>query len=346
MMNRPEGRFFCFFMNRAFFLLRPILTRASFFTNILSIMVDLRAKFLGSMLGSAIGDAIGELAFKCPEREHLTSMLGSLSELCYTDDTAMAIGLAESIIHHGRIDQQEVGKRFSQNYKREPWRGYASGPPTIFYLIEHLGIPFTEAARRLFGGKGSFGNGAAMRIAPVGLFLHHEQDLYAQACASAEITHAHPVGMDGAAVQAKAIALAVSHDPDRELFPNAFIQGLMDFAQTPEIHAKMRLMRALIMDSVAPEKAAIMLGRSVAVHESMPFAIYCFLRHPRSFVECLFCAVLHGGDRDTLGAMACAVSGAYLGIDAIPHEWRENLENRTSIEHLALELFRKGLYPR
>jgi len=76
----------------------------------------------------------------------------------------------------------------------------------------------------------------------------------------------------------------------------------------------------------------------VAVHESLPFALYSFLRHPKSFADCLFCAILHGGDRDTLGAMACAVSGAYVGIDSIPQSWRQKLENRSYIEDLALRL--------
>ena len=62
------------------------------------------------------------------------------------------------------------------------------------------------------------------------------------------------------------------------------------------------------------------------------------LRHPQSFEACLFCAILHGGDRDTLGAMACAVSGDYLGIEAIPQGWREKLENLEYIEELALKL--------
>jgi len=74
------------------------------------------------------------------------------------------------------------------------------------------------------------------------------------------------------------------------------------------------------------------------VHESMPFAVYTFLRHPHSFEDCLFCAVLHGGDRDTLGAMACAISGAYLGVETIPPAWREKLENRQYIEELAVKL--------
>jgi poly(ADP-ribose) glycohydrolase ARH3 len=70
----------------------------------------------------------------------------------------------------------------------------------------------------------------------------------------------------------------------------------------------------------------------------MPFAVYAFLRHPQSFEACLFCAILHGGARDTLGAMACAISGAYLGVEAIPQAWREKLENRQHIEELAVKL--------
>ena len=50
------------------------------------------------------------------------------------------------------------------------------------------------------------------------------------------------------------------------------------------------------------------------------------------------CAILNGGDRDTLGAMACGLSGAYLGIEAIPQAWWAKLENREYIEALALKL--------
>jgi poly(ADP-ribose) glycohydrolase ARH3 len=70
----------------------------------------------------------------------------------------------------------------------------------------------------------------------------------------------------------------------------------------------------------------------------MPFAVFSFLLHAQSFEECIFCAIMNGGDRDTLGAMAGAISGAYLGIDAIPLAWREKLENLAYIEHLASTL--------
>jgi poly(ADP-ribose) glycohydrolase ARH3 len=306
--------------------------------------VSLKSKFLGGMVGSALGDAIGEMAFWRSDEARLRSKIAQSDVLVYTDDTAMAIGLAEAVLTSkaiaqiGRLDEQRLGDTFRANYKREPWRGYAMGPPTVFSLVERHGVSYSEAARSLFGGQGSFGNGAAMRIAPVGLFFHNSADLYEKARASASVTHVHPVGVDGAAVLAWAVAQAVKLNP-QEPFPfEHFSQDLVDFARTPEIRDKMVLVRTLLAEDVPPPDAARRLGRSVAVHQSMPFAIYSFLRHPKSFEACLFCAILHGGDRDTLGAMACAVSGAYLGVEAIPQGWRGRLENRQYIEELALGL--------
>ena len=300
--------------------------------------IDLRSKFLGGMVGSALGDAIGELAFRGLGEAGLRAEIAQRDTLIYTDDTAMAIGLAESITQVGRLDQQHLGDTFRANFRREPWRGYALGPPTVFSLVERHGVSYSETARSLFGGQGSFGNGAAMRITPVGLFFHDASDLYEEARASASVTHAHPIGVDGAAVLARAVAQAVRLDP-QEPFPSGpFSQGLIDFARTQEIRDKMMLVRSMIAEDVPPLDAAKRLGRSVAVHESMPFAIYALLRHPQSFEACLFCAILNGGDRDTLGAMACAVSGAYLGVEAIPPVWREKIENREYIKGLASRL--------
>jgi len=299
---------------------------------------DLKAKYLGAMVGSALGDAIGELAFHYRKKEDLCGVVNRIEKLVYTDDTAMAIGLAESILEKGSIDAQHLGDTFNRNFQREPWRGYASGPPTIFSVVRHHGILYVEAARTLFGGVGSMGNGAAMRIVPVGLFFHRSERLYEEACSSAEVTHAHPVGMDGAAVQALAISQAVKLHPKREFPLERFIQNLITFSRTSEIREKMKLLRTSISEDLSPNIAAHRLGRSVAVDESMPFAIYSFLRYPKSFEDCLFCAILNGGDRDTLGAMACAISGAYLGTEAIPKSWYDKLENRETIEHLAYSL--------
>ena len=303
----------------------------------------LEAKYLGAMLGSAVGDALGELAFHYPERNKLSQVVEGVAELRYTDDTAMAIGLATSLVNKGYLDGQDLGETFRRNFEREPWRGYATGPPTIFTMVRSLGIPYAQAAQSLFGGSGSFGNGAAMRIAPLGLFFHDSLQIYEHACGSAEVTHSHPVGKDGAALQARAVAQGVKLDPQKEFFVNLFVRDLIHFSRTNEIREKMELLEELLSENVAPQLAAKQLGQSVAVQESMPFAIYSFVRCPRSFEDCLDCAIMHGGDRDTLGAMAGAISGAYLGVEAIPSRWLRKLENRQTIEELALELVRKTL---
>jgi len=306
----------------------------------------LEAKYLGAMLGSAVGDALGELAFHYPERNKLSQVVEEVAELRYTDDTAMAIGLATSLANKGYLDGQDLGETFRRNFEREPWRGYATGPPTIFTMVRSLGIPYAQAAQSLFGGSGSFGNGAAMRIAPLGLFFHDSLQIYEHACGSAEVTHSHPVGKDGAALQARAVAQGVKLDPQKEFLVNLFVRDLIDFSRTNEIRKKMELLEELLSENVAPPLAAKQLGQSVAVQESMPFAIYSFVRCPRSFEDCLDCAIMHGGDRDTLGAMAGAISGAYLGVEAIPSRWLRKLENRQTIEELALQLVRKTLSTR
>jgi poly(ADP-ribose) glycohydrolase ARH3 len=303
----------------------------------------LDAKYLGGMVGSAIGDAMGELAFQYRDRNMLIAAAERMAELRYTDDTAMAIGLATSLVNKGHVEGHHLGETFHRNFEKEPWRGYATGPPTIFSLVRSKEITYVDAAQMLFGGSGSFGNGAAMRIVPLGLLFHNSRQIYEFACKSAEVTHAHPIGKDGAAVQALAVAQAVRLDSTETFRPEHFVRYLIDFARTSEVREKLELLKELLNEDIPPPMVAKQLGQSVAVHESLPFAIYSFLRFPSSFEDCLYCAIMHGGDRDTLGAMAGAISGAYLGFEAIPLLWRTKLENREKIEMLALELARKTL---
>jgi poly(ADP-ribose) glycohydrolase ARH3 len=299
----------------------------------------LKSKFLGCMIGGALGDAIGELAFHCRSEDRIRDTLSHLDILMYTDDTAMAIGLAQSLVGAGGLDEEHLGDTFRVNYRREPWRGYASGPPTIFAKAEQYHIPYAEAAATLFGGQGSFGNGAAMRIAPLGLLYHDSRELYEKARASACVTHTHPVGVDGAAIQARAVAHALRLEPTQPFPAALFIDDLLTYAQTLEMQSKLKLLGELLIQKAPASVAARQLGRGIAVHESLPFALYAFCQSPDDFEDCLFSAILHGGDCDTLGAMACAISGAYLGIDAIPTIWRAQLENRMLIESLSSELF-------
>jgi poly(ADP-ribose) glycohydrolase ARH3 len=321
--------------------------------------VDSRSKILGSMVGSALGDAIGEIVLYKAARgfiaaadihlsvssADLLELAKEMEELKYTDDTAMAIGLAESLIARGRIDQKHVGDRFRINCDKEPWRGYGNGPPAIFLLVEKKALPYPEAARKvgeaLYGGMGSYGNGAAMRIAPVALFFHDDPELYSHVEASAILTNSHPIAVDGAATLARAIAKAFELSPSDPFDRQSFCRELAGFARTPEIIARLEMVATCLSNGMPASEAADRLGRGVAAHESVPFAIYSFLKESTSFVDCLLCAVTNGGDCDTLGAMACAISGAYLGFDVIPQEWVRKLENREYIKQLADWLFAK-----
>jgi poly(ADP-ribose) glycohydrolase ARH3 len=297
--------------------------------------IYLPSKFPGCLLGSALGDSIGELAFRFRSKTRLDAEISDSKLLRYTDDTAMAIGVAQCLIETKTIDPERLGQIFHENFKKEPWRGYASGPPSIFGQVESFAVKYSEAAAGLFGGKGSFGNGSAMRVAPVGIFFFESPDLYERASQSARPTHSHRLARDGAAIQAKAVALAVKASP-LEPFPREqFLDEIENFSRAPEFKAKIRILRELLSSDVSDAYAAKILGQSVAVHESLPFAVYCFAQYPDSFEKCIYCAVLNSGDRDTLGAMAGAISGAYLGVESIPKDWLEKLEGRKLLEELA-----------
>ena len=75
-----------------------------------------------------------------------------------------------------------------------------------------------EVAGRLFGGQGSFGNGGAMRVAPVGIWAHRDPALLTQLAQNqATITHTHPLGVGGAVLQAASVAVACRWKPSEKL---------------------------------------------------------------------------------------------------------------------------------
>ncbi|MGC9398459.1 MAG: ADP-ribosylglycohydrolase family protein [Anaerolineae bacterium] len=301
--------------------------------------MDLQSKFLGAMLGCGVGDAIGEMAFSHRDPTRLRDVVGRRERLTYTDDTAMMMGLAESLVARGKVDPQHLGETFRANYEREPWRGYGMGPPSIFQRVAREGVSYTEAASELFDGEGSYGNGAAMRVTPVGLFFCDADDLYAQVRRSASVTHTHPLAVDGAALIAWAVAHVVKISPETPFDRAAFVEGLTSFARTEVFRSQLGEMKLALDQSLPTLVVGARLGSGVAAHRSVSFALYAFARHPTDFAECLFCAALHSGDRDTVAAMAGAISGAYLGVEAIPAAWRQKLEHADKIEALALALY-------
>ena len=199
------------------------------------------------------------------------------------------------------------------------------------------GEPWDEAAGRLYKG-GSFGNGSAMRVAPVGLLYSTDPaKLREVAYKSSMITHSHELGKEGAALEAYAVALATNTTTDREIDPEVFIQELHNFTQQPLYRQKIAGMKELLGEDDRAKVVSI-LGNGIEAPNSVPTAIYSFLRQPKSYKDCVLYAISLGGDTDTIAAMAGAVSGAHLGVEAIPHGWQARLENKPYIELLAEKL--------
>jgi poly(ADP-ribose) glycohydrolase ARH3 len=251
----------------------------------------------------------------------------------YTDDTEMMIALAEVLVEHGTAQPEELARRFLAGH--DPARGYGGGTLQVFDLWRQ-GIPVEAAASRVFGGRGSFGNGAAMRVAPVGvLFADRPGRLVEEARRSAAITHAHPVGTDSAIVQAVAVGAAVRGDE--------ILGAASEAVRTEELRAQLALVREMTLGAERPSPAvtATVLKTTSAGHESVPAALYSACVHG-GFEDAVSFAVRLGGDADTIGAMTGTIAGAAGGVEAIPERWLRLLENgprgRSYVEEIAFRL--------
>jgi len=288
------------------------------------------SRFSGCMLGVAVGDALGA-SFEGLMNPRIDKMnLGGR----WTDDTHMMLGIAESLVARGGMDDRHMMERFMANYLQEPWRGYGPGPPTIFRMVRE-GVPWDQAASRLFHGNGSFGNGSAMRVAPIGLLYHHDPEtLREMAYRSSALTHTHELGREGASIQAYAVALALERD---EIDSLGFLEEIEAFARSQVYVDKIRVAAELL--EADREEVIRSLGHSIEAFNSVPTAIYSFARNPRDFSDAVTYAISLGGDTDTIGAMCGAISGAHHGEDGIPDKWRE-VERADYIRDLAAKLER------
>lgn len=284
---------------------------------------SLRGRFQGCLLGLAVADALGgrlegqsagAIRARFPTVEALIDY--PREELWYTDDTQMTIGVAETLVAHGQIVEEGLCQAFTSNYV--PSRGYGRGARAV---LEAMGEDrdYREVAARYFPG-GSYGNGAAMRVAPVGLFFRDDPSrLWEQARQSALPTHVHPLGIEGAQLLALAVAHGSKADPfDRD----RFFTELFAACTSPPFRAKIQE----AAEVRSPEELT-RLGNGIEALESVPTALASFALTPDSYAATIANVIFLGGDTDTMAAMAGALSGALLGIEGIPHRLVPLLEN-------------------
>jgi poly(ADP-ribose) glycohydrolase ARH3 len=298
----------------------------------------LKDRFAGCLLGLAIGDALGG-KFEAQSADAIRARFSSVEQLIaypqeeiwYTDDTQMAIGVAETLVADGEVIEDHLCRAFVANYV--PSRGYGRGARAVLEAME-AGRDHRQVAERYFPG-GSFGNGAAMRVAPVGLLLRDDRArLWEQARLSSLSTHVHPLGIEGAQLLALAVALCSHSDRFDRV---AFFRELLSACESAEYRGKLDEASRV----QAPEQLAGLGNRIEALH-SVPTAIASFALTPESFEETISNVIFLGGDTDTLAAMAGALSGAYLGAGRLPSRLVGLLESspkgRAYLEELSEQL--------
>ncbi|XP_038233548.1 ADP-ribose glycohydrolase ARH3 isoform X3 [Dermochelys coriacea] len=206
-----------------------------------------RGRFRGCLAGALLGDCLGA-AFEGRDVVVLPELLrylrgleppgragGGAQEaesretLCYTDDTAMARCVVRSLLAKGEFDEVDMARRFAEEHKKEPDRGYGMAVVKVFKkLLSPKCSDVFEPARVQFNGKGSYGNGGAMRVAGISLIYPDVQDVKKFAKLSAELTHANSLGYNGAILQALAVHLALQGELSWESFLEQLIGHMED----------------------------------------------------------------------------------------------------------------------
>ena len=300
-------------------------------------MIDFLSRARGALVGLAVGDALGTTNEFQPAGsfEPITDMVGGgvfdLEPGQWTDDTSMALCLADSLLAQGRYDSFDVMERYDR------WRkdGYRSSTGTCFDIGNQVmrslwDFEVNQRVPRTAQRTTSAGNGAIMRLAPVVIagFEHREiREIVATAGLSARETH-----------------YSVEAEAATEVFAALLVGALLGWAPEHIINVGWAStgpafdeMAARVISTDPAERAAwekdtsgyIVHGLRLAVHGLLDFG---------SFDEAVLAIANMGGDADTNAAIYGQLGGAHFGVEAIPASWRSTLYQGDEIDALARAL--------
>lgn len=299
-------------------------------------MPTLQDRFIGSLLGLATGDALGAPVefFKRGEFEHVSEMIGggkfSLQPGVWTDDTAMTLCLADSLLEKDGFDARDQMEKYWQWYLNgyRSCTGVAIG---VGSTVQHALVLFqAKPERDPFIGLSGFqaqGNGSLMRMAPAALFFSHdtEQAIFWSG-ESSRVTHGSPMCIDSCRYMSALICGALEEKNKTELrkiVPSNLCDEIRTIAELPF------------------EQISINQIKSGGyVLDTLTAALWAFFMTD-TFEEGLIRAVNLGDDSDTVGAIYGQLAGVYYGIEAIPHRWLEKLQKREEIEAIGQALFER-----
>lgn len=290
-------------------------------------MINLPAVVLDSLHGLAFGDAFGDRWFGILRREGPAALeartLPPEPLWQWSDDTAQALVLVRELADGGgRVDQDRLALGLAAAYADDTHRGYGASMHDVLRRIG-AGEPWREVVAGQFGGQGSWGNGAAMRVAPLGAWHAGDLDVVAeQAARQSTVSHHHPEAVAGAVAVALAAALATRSrggpPPARPEFLRAVAARLPD----SDVRSGLRI-AARMPEHTSVRHAAEVLGSGYRMSgpDTVPYALWCAAGHLDDLHEGLWITVAGRGDIDTTCAIAGGVIAARTGVAALPAAW-------------------------
>jgi ADP-ribosylglycohydrolase len=278
-----------------------------------------------SLNGLSVGDAFGGYFFGASTgaARRIVDRILPVSPWYFTDDTNMALSVFAILKRYAAIDQDRLAFSFAEHYDRS--RGYG---PAMHRLLRQLGagVHWRDATKLLFSGQGSFGNGSAMRVAPIGAYFVDDLDLVIQnAKRSAEVTHSHPEAIAGAIAVAVAAAWAWrlrGSTPTRAEFIDHVLPSIPD----SEVRSKCQLARDITSHDVHAAVGMLGNGSQISCQDTVPFCLWCAGEHLDNYEEALWLTVSGDGDVDTNCAIVGGIVTLSAGNSGIPSAWLTNRE--------------------
>lgn len=281
-----------------------------------------------SLEGLSVGDAFGESFFVNPDAVDFLIEERALASKTwqYTDDSLMTLSIFSVLREFGEINQDALAHNFAKHYDKT--RGYGASMHTLLWEIK-CGEDWRERARSLFSRQGSFGNGAAMRVAPIGAYFADDLErVFDEAVKSSLVTHTHDEAIAGAVAVAIAAAIACqlresSITPTRTEFLDMILPSI------PESEVKRKIIQARGMVDTSVKVAAAFLGNgaNVSAQDTVPFCLWCAGKYLDNYEEALWLTVSGLGDRDTTCAIVGGIVACRTGVEDIPKEWLKQRES-------------------
>ncbi len=288
---------------------------------------------IATLVGCAIGDALGNpFEMKPASSPMFESWAGNFIEGGtfwwgqpgqYTDDTLMSIALASSLLEKVGFDPLDVSTKYLAWMDSGNTRGIGGTTANALHRIK-LGASWEESGlTHNPDGSPTGGNGTAMRASPIGIYYRHDLNkLLEVAMTDASITHNSLEPKMGSIAVALGTALLANRTHDPETVLDEVVNVLSDSVVKNKLQAAQYHMSA----GTDPKIALADIGTEGYVPATVGAAFYC-LAATYNFREAIELAVRAGGDTDTTAAIVGAMAGSFYGLDAIPEEFKSQVEN-------------------